>query len=786
MSNTLKNIDTPNPLYDTDNFPQKIIDIMGGLVSKEFMDDVQIRKIFPSTIAYMCYWYARFDKLPDEQLAQKQKLLEYIQYWSNRTVAGIKTETNAALINTQDLLSVYQQDGEKLLASKDFLQECTQYVLNAFPTRKTVDLFVTIGEKHINEGGDMKFLTIQRDEFPKGNALPWGIISWSDEQNSYNIPWDLFAALRVAWAKVLELPESELEYGISDDDQSYFVKAKNEERGLRLNKKHIVWYRYKDSINNMIEPSDPRHIVDTMWYKLEYFGETKEWQEWTPYQDIKKIGQEELIFPHQRKLLRWLSAKTDVMLENDKTHHEFIRDIIDSPKKVYDQLRKRFEGTDYSPDTSMPEFLPIVKYMESELFSERVNVLCQNDPALLWWRDIVFNNLNHLHLGNRKICPYIHTIVSVEKAIEFFDIITRKEMWFYNNDNVAKDKPIVHNPEQVPHARYHGYKYQYRFNDYFHNPAFKKEIIIPTFLHVGATDLMRMRWVPLRIAWISTDKLYVDEFEQTPLEFWCHDLNHCRRYAISDIVTTLIRMWIDVEAAWISSSWAEFNFIRVHNILFEEKIPIEDFWNELDALYEESSKDVKDYMESIIINKDDSADVKAKKRLKKIILFEIVHEDARVFLKDIILDIFLKIEWTDVPFEWRSFDPETNEWKVVDIQENYIHTLSYVRYKLQEWFYDTFDDQKSYIVDKDFRYSRNIADVAYEMLEELIASWAVFDPSKRPDIPLDAKGMISKERLMHRIRSYGPPEIQTPKFIDPDKEIYYKNQKAATVREYNV
>lgn len=781
MSNTPKNIDIPSPLYDGDNFPQKIIDIMWGLVSKEFMNDVQIRKIFPSTIAYMSYWYQRFNKLPDEQWLQKQKLLEYIQYWSNRTVGGIKTKTNADLINTHDLPSMHEQDVEKLLASTEFLHECTEYVLNSFPTRKTVDLFVTIGEKHVNEWWDLKFLTINRDEFPRGNALPWGIIAWSDEQNPYNIPWDLFAALRVAWAKVLELPESELEYGISDDDQSYFVKAKKEERGLTLNKKNVVGYRHRDSINNMIEPSDPRHIVDTMWYKLEYFWDIVESQNRTHYQDIKKIGQKDLIFPHQRKLLRWLSAKTESMLENDKTHHEFIREIIENPKEVYDKLRKRFEGTDYAPDTSMPEFLSTVKYLESELYTDRINNLCKNDHALLWMRDIVFNNLNHLHLGNRKICPYLHTIVSVEKAIEFFDVITRKEMGFY--EDVTVDKPIVHDPSVKDHARYHGYKYQYRFNDYFHNPAFKKEILLPTFLHVGATDLMRMRWVPLRIAGISTDKLYVDEFEQTPLEFWCHDLNHCRRYAISDIVTTLMRMWINLEEFWVASSWAEFDFITVHNILFEEKIPIEDFWNELENLYEESSKDTKEYMQNIIIHKDDSPDVKAKKRLKKIILFEIVHEDARVFLKDIILDIFLKMEWTDVPFERRSFDPEKNEWTVVDIQEAYIHTLSYVRYKLQEWFYDTFDDQKSYIVDKDFRYSRNIADVAYEMLNELDVD---FDWSTRPDIPLDEYWKPTKERLMERIRSYWPPEIQEPKFIDPDKEKYYKNQKSATTRQYNV
>jgi hypothetical protein len=54
------NNNIPNPSYDIDNFPQPIMESMKNLVSKEFMDDVESRKIFPSTVAYMCYRYDRF------------------------------------------------------------------------------------------------------------------------------------------------------------------------------------------------------------------------------------------------------------------------------------------------------------------------------------------------------------------------------------------------------------------------------------------------------------------------------------------------------------------------------------------------------------------------------------------------------------------------------------------------------------------------------------------------------------------------------------------------------
>jgi hypothetical protein len=66
-------------------------------------------------------------------------------------------------------------------------------------------------------------------------------------------------------------------------------------------------------------------------------------------------------------------------------------------------------------------------------------------------------------------------------------------------------------------------------------------------------------------------------------------------------------------------------------------------------------------MRNIVITPEDSPEIKAKKRLKKIILFEIVHEDARVFLKDVIAKTLLRVEGEDVPFEWRSFDETTRE-----------------------------------------------------------------------------------------------------------------------------
>jgi hypothetical protein len=42
-------------------------------------------------------------------------------------------------------------------------------------------------------------------------------------------------------------------------------------------------------------------------------------------------------------------------------------------------------------------------------------------------RDLCQNSLAHTHLDGRPLCPYLATIIAIEKAIEFFDIVTRIE-----------------------------------------------------------------------------------------------------------------------------------------------------------------------------------------------------------------------------------------------------------------------------------------------------------------------------------------------------------------------
>ena len=117
-----------------------------------------------------------------------------------------------------------------------------------------------------------------------------------------------------------------------------------------------------------------------------------------------------------------------------------------------------------------------------------------------------------------------------------------------------------------------------------------------------------MRGVPICFVGLSTEFIYVDEFEQSPEEFFMHDCNHSWRMIQEDVLN-LEKMQLSREQYFKTQS---------------------DF--------------IQEYLATIKISKHDSEIEKEIKKLKKIILFEIVHEDARPFMKDVICEYIQQVE----------------------------------------------------------------------------------------------------------------------------------------------
>jgi hypothetical protein len=370
--------------------------------------------------------------------------------------------------------------------------------------------------------------------------------------------------------------------------------------------------------------------------------------------------------------------------------------------------------------TSRPELFPVVDRLLEEAFAGEINALCESYPVLAGIRDKATISLRQVSLKNRVFCPYVPTLRAICEGIAFFDVVARHKRGFY--EEMPKDRIVEHNPATTPHASYHMYRYKYRFDELL--CKIPEEIIIPTFEPLTATDLMRVRGVPIRFIGLSTDFIYVDEFEQSPEEFMMHDANHSWRMMAEDC-----------------SSESVYGLSR-------------------ENLIEKSARFSQSYLDHIKIKRSDSEITRELKKLKKIILFEIVHEDARPFLREVICKYIQQKEGHSVRFEVPHIDPGTGYLDIVDTMDTGISTLSYVRNKLQHGFYDQVDKQMPQIVSPEYRTSTWIAKAAFQMLVELEAT-------PEPHAEVDSMGRVSEEWLLRRVCSAGPDNIHESLTEDP-------------------
>jgi hypothetical protein len=302
------------------------------------------------------------------------------------------------------------------------------------------------------------------------------------------------------------------------------------------------------------------------------------------------------------------------------------------------------------------------------------------------------------------------------------------KIWFY--EHWKHNSYNEQNSQKQKYAYFFTHKYKNHLDQML--AKFPEEIIIPTYEHLWATDLMKVRGIPIRFVWLSNDFLYVDEFWQSPLEFFWHDWDHSLRMAYED------------------EKYCLDNNISREELIEKSTI----FWNDL--------------LEKIKISEQDNIKEKELKKLKKIILFEIIHEDSKPFMRDIIINSIQVWEWADIHKENIIVDPKTGYFareKIVEAQWG-ISPLSFLLHKLQHWFFDQVDSQTSQIVSPEFRTAENIAQAAYEILVELGAK-------PLPWVEVDNKWNISFDWLLKRTCSKSPYKTHNKDYVDISSEKYW-------------
>lgn len=332
-----------------------------------------------------------------------------------------------------------------------------------------------------------------------------------------------------------------------------------------------------------------------------------------------------------------------------------IQGIVGDPIGAYQRLRDRL--AERGVNASFPELSATVGYLELQLRSDPDVVrLATESPALGAFRAAVLEGLHEVTAGE---LPYQRTVDAIERAIELFDVVQRE----------------VH-PEISPRL-YHSERYEY----YIHylTAEAPEHINFPTIAALGSTDLLKTRGVPIGFWGVNTSVERVDGFHQTPYEFLIHDVNHDRR----------MYQFAKEEAA-------------------RQGISVEE-------LYRRSSAYVKDELLPLITpEKGDDEPTRRRKRLIKMILFEVLHEDALPADRSVIAKAMQRPPGELTPFE-RIDDGR----RVVYFTEPGATTLAYVFRKLAHTFYDVPDDRKAYIVTEDLRTREAIIEAAQTLFRAL-------------------------------------------------------------------
>ena len=194
------------------------------------------------------------------------------------------------------------------------------------------------------------------------------------------------------------------------------------------------------------------------------------------------------------------------------------------------------------------------------------------------------------------VFPYAYCIRVLVRVMHTIDMIN-----LYELSKLETDKKQFYNS---PYAYiYFRNRYEY-YLDYLLDNA-PNIFILPILQSVGATDLLNIRGSRIQICGVLFKKTFVDEDFQSPGNFFWHDINHARRTYQNNI--------------WYAQ---------------QKRITLDDLYTKMKA----------DVDKILPLNSWLTGTDKKWTTVIKILLFEIVHEDALPFILDELLrDILYEV-----------------------------------------------------------------------------------------------------------------------------------------------
>jgi len=339
----------------------------------------------------------------------------------------------------------------------------------------------------------------------------------------------------------------------------------------------------------------------------------------------------------------------------NEAQQEVIDKLLDQPLAVYRDFTQRREQD--GDQASFPELMWTVEGLLIEMATkDSVTEACQKSNILCNLRNHLMSEMEKKL--NEGLWPYKEMLLMIENAVEFFDIVVR-----------------VNNPDSPP--IFHSGNFEYNWHAFLEDPS---HIILPTMASVNSTDLIKLRGVPVGLIGVFTDTMTVDGYPQTPYEFFHHDVDHTRRMHEETL------LGIEREGVTADKYAAD-----ATSLIDEVLLPAVD----LEGIDDDNERDHRIAM--------------------RMILFEILHEDAYDPVRDTIADAILRDPKERMPFE-RLVGDDTVEYFMTQRAT----VLAHVYRKLSGKFYD-FPEKRSTSLGSDFVRTRLAVAEAAKDLYRLVS-----------------------------------------------------------------
>jgi hypothetical protein len=477
-----------------------------------------------------------------------------------------------------------------------------------------------------------------------------------------------------------------------------------------------------DSTKIGISGNSPQHAVKSSQHNVKP----------SSYDDKTKAGITEIInkYIKKEKSVTNLSITSDDILKledelikrynkNKSNNFPFpeIKNVLDCISDVLIYFRDNNYETDVKMRWQIDQTINIIKNASQETICADIKFdKCPPEDTISTIKnakDLKFfkiKNENVIFSHNQKYCqynvyetpyhgnnyPYAYCIRVMVQSLHMIDLINidlkhKKDKQIWNKDYVS-----VYFKE-----RYHYYL------DYLLDNA-PNIFILPIIQNVGATTLIKNRFSRIQPCQIIFDEAFVDEDLQTPSNFFWHDINHARRIYQNNL--------------WFSKQ----NRIGISNLYLtmrkdvRELIPIKNWLRDEDKKYES---------------------------LIKILLFEVVHEDALPFINKSIIDDILFESGNCYPYE-RAYDndDENSKYNRINLRfyEEGASTLRTIYNKIRHRFFENeYADDK--IVNNELRYMKHMIYASYLLLSKIAPD--KFNESNKDEILGKLKMLIRDKKF---------------------------------------